>query len=193
MIVLDFEASALVDGYPISVGVAASDGRLFYRVIKPHDEWHAMRWDPVSERIHGLSKENLEEQGVPPSQVMAELNAMFSGEVLVSDNPPFEWRWLQLLVEYGGKAEFSLSQIEAGAILTASAAKAGISSPELAEIERRIGRMARHHALLDAAAWVAGLEAATGLRSEDTKPSLGTTFEKWRVRIERAIAGRRHR
>jgi hypothetical protein len=44
MIAIDFEASTLVDGYPVSIGIAASDGRMLYRLIKPHPEWEAMRF-----------------------------------------------------------------------------------------------------------------------------------------------------
>jgi hypothetical protein len=190
MIVLDFEASALVDGYPVSVGIAASDGRLYYRIIKPHPEWAGMRWDPVSERIHGLTRDFVEANGISVDYVMAELNVLFRDDVLVSDNPPFEWRWLQLLIEFGRPATFQLSRIEAGAILAEEAATSRISTAELREVRRQMGLMMRHHALFDAAGWIAGIAAVQIPKSGDRSRKILNMFADWRQRVEAHLAER---
>jgi DNA polymerase III alpha subunit (gram-positive type) len=188
MIVLDFEASSLVDGYPVSVGIAASDGRLLYRVIKPHPEWTEMRWDPVSESVHGLTRTFVEADGVSVDDVMAEMNELFRDEVIVSDNPPFEWRWLQLLIEYGRPAALQLSRVEAGTILADAAAKTRITEIELRDIKRQMGLMMRHHALFDAAGWIAGIDAAQMPKSAGRHARIRGVFADWRQRVEEHLA-----
>jgi len=187
MIAIDFEASSLVDGYPVSVGIAASDGRMLYRLIKPHPEWEAMRWSPVSEQIHGLSQDQLAAIGIEPSRLMEELNEVFAGETLVSDNPPFEWQWLQVLVEYAGPAHFSLSTVSASEILTTTASARSMPIPILRAIERAISRMARHNALLDAAAWIAGHAAVDKWAPVTTEAEIDAVFDDWEARAQACL------
>ncbi len=41
---IDFEASALEDGYPIEVGYARSDGCVSAYLIKPRLDWQDLIW-----------------------------------------------------------------------------------------------------------------------------------------------------
>ena len=184
MIVLDFEASGLIDSYPISVGVAAGDGRLYYRLIKPEPDWDTMRWDPRSEQVHKLTREVIEAQGIRPKQVMAELNALFRDETLVSDNPPFEWRWLNLLEAFGGRAAFRLSSIGAEAILTDAATDACIDASSLGTINRLRRTHATHNALSDAASWLAAAEAIAGWMPGTAEGEIEAVFADWCRRVE---------
>ena len=87
-IVIDIEASALVDGYPIEIGWACRGGECRAYLVKPTEELIAhTNWDPVAESIHGLSRELLERQGAPIDEVVANLNKDLAGERVLSDAP----------------------------------------------------------------------------------------------------------
>lgn len=76
--ILDFEASSLDQdhSYPIAVG-AVAEGRTFYRLIRPKDEWDD--WSMASEDIHGFSRDQLLSEGTSVDQVLKELQSFLSG------------------------------------------------------------------------------------------------------------------
>lgn len=70
LVFVDFEASALRDGYPIEVGWAwAENAHVEARsmLIARADEWQSpgYQWDPMAEAIHGLTLEQVDRQGQP--------------------------------------------------------------------------------------------------------------------------------
>ena len=99
LLCIDFEASALENGYPIEVGVAeVATGAVRSWLIRPSETWLAGRiWSPASEKVHGISRSLLEAEGKPPEAVWAALAPALAGKLLVSDNPPFDGRWLRML------------------------------------------------------------------------------------------------
>lgn len=97
--VVDVEASGLhPDSYPIEVGiydVYNPDNRIsFY--IKPEPNW--TYWDYNAEQIHGLSREQIEEFGVPVTEACKRLNEICDS-VLISDAPGFDANWLNVLYD----------------------------------------------------------------------------------------------
>lgn len=107
MVVLDFEASCFPQSgsFPIEVGVATLDGWSAGWLIRPTLEWirHGT-WDPNAARIHGITVEVLQRDGLPPAEVVQELD-----KVLHPDRPVFsdaagaETFWLSALYGVVGR------------------------------------------------------------------------------------------
>lgn len=104
LICIDFEASSLENGYPIEVGVSdAATGNAIAWLIRPPAAWLTERiWSPASEAVHGIGRAQLEAEGAEPAVVCTALEPHIIGKKLVSDNPPFDRRWLDLLLGAGG-------------------------------------------------------------------------------------------
>jgi hypothetical protein len=188
VIAFDIEASALTDGFPVSIGVASSDGRLFHALIRPHESWvePEYRWNPVAERIHGYSLEKLQAQGLPPAEVVAQLNEQFSGEMFASDAPPLDTYWMrELNYAAGGIAKFDIRRIGIDAVLTMMQDEVAMPIAARNEIERLRKRMHTHNALEDAASWIAALEAVDAWASEakDLRAA-EAVFKKWRDHVK---------
>lgn len=97
----DFEASGLSpESYPIEIAWSRPDGAITSRLIKPEHDWDY--WDPYSERMHGISRVQLELEGLPPSEVVADMNADLAGEVLYFDGGAFDRFWFSMLFEAAG-------------------------------------------------------------------------------------------
>ena len=96
---IDFEASALENGYPIEVGIAdAATGTARAWLIRPEAAWlKGSIWSPASEAVHGISRALLDSEGEPPNTVWAKLAAALAAKLVISDNPPFDSRWLSML------------------------------------------------------------------------------------------------
>lgn len=106
---IDFEASSLslsrwpeISSYPIEVGLAIAgvDGTIggWSTLIRPDARWRrAGEWDRRSERVHGLSREQLD-NGSPPHMVAAELNARLVDHPIVwSDEARYDGHWSEVL------------------------------------------------------------------------------------------------
>ena len=78
---IDFEASSLdlIASYPIEVGICLPDGTLHSWLIQPHVLWQD--WSESAEQVHGITRETLETEGTPVSEVAAHLNQLLSGQV----------------------------------------------------------------------------------------------------------------
>jgi DNA polymerase III epsilon subunit-like protein len=100
---IDFEASSLCAGsFPIEVAWVNERGDGETHLIKPAPGW--TEWDPASERIHGIPLAILQAQGEDFREV-----AKRAAEVLhpdrtsvISDNPPFDQYWLEMLMTTAG-------------------------------------------------------------------------------------------
>jgi len=110
-IFLDFEASSLdlISSYPIEVGVCLPDGSTKSWLIKPHVLWRD--WSEKAARVHGISKETLEEEGLEISEVVKELNQLLSGQVYC-DAWAFDSFWMHRLFKTAKtKPNFELDSI----------------------------------------------------------------------------------
>lgn len=108
---IDFEASSLdlIASYPIEVGICLPDGTLHSWLIRPHVLWQD--WSESAEKIHGITRQTLEKEGTPVSEVAASLNRLLSGQVFC-DAWTFDSFWLHRLFRAANaRAEFQLESI----------------------------------------------------------------------------------
>ncbi len=110
--IIDIEASGFGShSYPIEVGVVLYNGKRYCSLILPHSSWQ--HWSVKAEKLHGISRKSLLENGKPITQVCDELNTLLRDHTLYSDAWAHDISWLQRLFEYGGKeCAFRLSPIE---------------------------------------------------------------------------------
>lgn len=96
--IIDIEASGFGRGsYPIEVGFALEDGKTHCFLIKPDESW--THWDERAEEIHGISREQLLNEGLPVREVAEELNKLLSRETLYTDAWGFDSSWLGRLFD----------------------------------------------------------------------------------------------
>jgi len=109
--ILDFEASGLGRGsYPIEVGYILSDGHSNCMLIRPEPDW--LEWDEQAERLHGISREQLQRHGRSVAEVARLLNHSLAGKTLYSDAWGNDQSWLALLFECAGiPAHFRLESL----------------------------------------------------------------------------------
>ena len=87
LIALDFEASCLPRhgrSYPIEIGIADEHGLIRSWLIRPPDAWAGWGWTQEAERLHGISKEQLARDGLPPARVVAELEPYVRGARVIA-------------------------------------------------------------------------------------------------------------
>lgn len=101
-IVMDFEASAQVQGYPIEVGVAFTwkNGKITSgsKLIR-HDPWLVDGvWSSEAQAVHKISKEEVLEKGCPPEEVCAWLNQTIGAQDAYADSE-LDLGWLQQLFD----------------------------------------------------------------------------------------------
>ena len=108
---IDFEASSLdlIASYPIEVGICMPDGELHSWLIQPHVLW--LDWSDSAEKIHGISRDTLKQEGVPLYEVAAALNRLLRGQVFC-DAWTFDSFWLHRLFKTAKlRPEFQLESI----------------------------------------------------------------------------------
>lgn len=108
---IDFEASSLdlVASYPIEVGVCLADGEPESWLIRPHVLWQ--EWSDSAQRIHGIRRELLDEQGQSPRAVAETLNRLLP-ESVYCDAWTFDRFWLHRLYRAAGlKPTFTLESV----------------------------------------------------------------------------------
>lgn len=100
--IMDIEASGFGQGsFPIEIGVAAETGDIYSWLIKPQSNW--THWQEQAQALHGISREQLAEQGSEAVAIVDELNELFEGQVLYSDGWGFDSGWLSLLFYVAGR------------------------------------------------------------------------------------------
>lgn len=98
-VVLDVEASGLGhSSYPVEVAYASSSGREESYFIKPTSYWleHG-EWDENAERLHGLSHQQLLQQGDNIVSVALQLNKYLCGKLVMCHDLTFDGFWLTQL------------------------------------------------------------------------------------------------
>lgn len=99
--IIDVEASGFGRGsYPIEVGFARPDGSVAARLIKPESEWK--HWSEEAEQVHGITREQLFQEGQSVKEVADWLNTELHGETVYSDSWGFDSSWLALLFHEAG-------------------------------------------------------------------------------------------
>ena len=102
LIFVDFEASSLrKQSYPIEVGWVDEAGRGEAHLIRPAPGWD--EWDETAEAVHGISRQELFEQGEPHDAVCARVIAAFEGNVACASAPTWDGHWLSMLLRAAGR------------------------------------------------------------------------------------------
>ncbi len=101
---IDFEASCLPEygqSFPIEVALARVDGGSVQWLIRPAPQWRYWDWSDEAQALHGLTRAQIEREGTPAAQVMAELNAAAAGYHIFAD-ADLDAFWLETLAEACG-------------------------------------------------------------------------------------------
>ncbi|KDE39104.1 hypothetical protein ADINL_2233 [Nitrincola lacisaponensis] len=148
MLIIDIEASGLHPdhSYPIEVGIynAAKPDSSFSFLIQPHADWSY--WDECAEEIHGISRTDLETDGITIETACDRLNhyiRLHSPEQpsVISDAPDFDFMWLRCLFNAAGqRMQFKVAGID-------SVLEASRQATLFGELERQ---EMPHRALADA-------------------------------------------
>ncbi|WP_313606671.1 transcriptional regulator [Rhizobium sp.] len=102
LVFLDFEASSLSKhSYPIEIAWVFEDGTAKSYLIKPKPGW--TDWSEKAEMIHGLSREQLEREGVDISTIVEEMMATLVNADLLASAPSWDGKWLSTLLRAGGQ------------------------------------------------------------------------------------------
>lgn len=111
--VLDVEASGFGrQSYPIEVGYALPDGRVFCTLIRPEAHW--THWDARAEALHQIPRPALLSRGRPVAEVAILLNEQLQGRTVYSDGWNHDYTWLALLFEVAGlRQRFKLENLHA--------------------------------------------------------------------------------
>jgi len=104
---LDFEASSLSkQSFPVEVGWIFEDGRTRSCLIRPAPDW--TDWSTGAEAIHGISREQLEREGVPVEIVARTMLETLSTHELYATAPSWDGKWLSVLLRAGGLPRHAL-------------------------------------------------------------------------------------
>jgi DNA polymerase III epsilon subunit-like protein len=102
--IIDVEASGFGRGsYPIEVGVARPDGTTSARLITPPPGWN--HWSSEAQLIHGITREQLLDEGQAVSEVADWLNQELRGLTVYSDSWGFDSSWIALLFDEAGRLQ----------------------------------------------------------------------------------------
>lgn len=184
-LILDIEASALENGFPIELAIAdPGQGTVHAWLIRPYAGWAWDRWDAASQKIHGLSKADLDRGDDVLTVAQGVLRAV-GGRKLASDNPEFDGFWLGRLFE---AAREDAPAVEKRSLVDAASAlghRHGRVSADINAINRARNSAVDHSAAGDAASWAAAIELIVG-REEVDLPRIDSIFEKWIARAQAA-------
>lgn len=98
---IDFEASCLPEygqSFPIEVAVARIDGQSRVWLIDPAEAWKDWDWSDEAERLHGISRQMLQERGQAPDVVIREM-ADFVHDCDVYADADLDQYWLEVLCQ----------------------------------------------------------------------------------------------
>ncbi len=152
-IFLDFEASSLnKQSYPIEVGWVLEDGTGEGLLIRPAPNW--TDWDEAAQAIHGISREQLDRDGVAHDVVCAQLVNLFAGNLVYASAPSWDGHWLSMLLRAAGQPRHLLRLKDSEeAFAEAARLHAGpeLAAERIAQARRRADAMpVAHRAVEDA-------------------------------------------
>ena len=176
---LHFEASSLGrHGFPIEVAWVFENGAEEAHLIRPAPGW--TDWDPHS--VHAISADRLCIDGAPVETVGRRLVDQLADHDVFASAPPWDCKWLSLLLRSAGLAHRALQLIDADAgllKLASSILAPSLPSSAIPRATRRIladasarfaGRPLSQRALPDARIererWLAVSELAHAFRAE---------------------------
>lgn len=156
---IDFEASALHDGFPIEVGWAYFDGKSVRsegHLIRPGPDWDLQgNWDETAEALHRISREHLLANGEPVFMVANRMNEMLAGKEVFADSP-FDGQWMDQLFEAAGAdPSFTMRTMLAPALVDQLSLAMGLYDSEIQKITKTVHQLYphTHRAADDARQW----------------------------------------
>lgn len=118
---IDFEASSLGrHGYPIEVAWVFEDGGSESFLISPIEAW--TDWDPSAEAIHGISREQLINEGMATDVVAKRLVDSLQGHEVFASAPSWDGKWLSALLRSAGLPRHAVRLADTDAALMELAA-----------------------------------------------------------------------
>jgi hypothetical protein len=99
-VTIDFEANCLPSrgrSFPIEVGICGPLGTRSW-LIRPLPEWRQWAWTDEAIALHGITLQQLDEQGVDPAIVVAEVRRAVGDRRLVADST-IDQDWWQTLLD----------------------------------------------------------------------------------------------
>jgi hypothetical protein len=191
-LILDVEASALENGYPIEIAIAdVENATLRAWLIRPAAAWRDREWSPASQKIHGLTRETVE-TGDAVELVARDIATFVGGRTLMSDNFAFDGHWIAQLFETAGAAK-SCPRMRAknlGEIAGELCTRYGRSRADIEAVERMRKAAADHSAAGDAASWAAAIEIVAGVEAIDGA-RVDDVFGRWILRAADAAPWRK--
>lgn len=101
---IDFEASSLSGfSYPIEVAWGSGVDDIHSCLISPSQCHDCIDWDNDSELLHGLTRRQLVEKGLPMDEVCDRLNGAMQGRQVYSDANGYDNLWLEKLFHAAGR------------------------------------------------------------------------------------------
>ena len=143
--ILDIEASGFgLGSYPIEVGFVHPNGQAWCSLVRPLADWQ--HWDPNAATVHQITREQLQQNGRSPADIVEVLNDRLRGMTVYSDAWAHDYTWLNRLYEAADRSpSFKLESLRA--LLSDSEAAAWH------EVKRGVvtrSGLARHRASADA-------------------------------------------
>jgi len=110
---LDIEASSLGRrSYPIEVAWSDDDRNIENYLINFHeiDEW--TDWNPDSQKIHGITKEQCREDGIHPRWLCNFMsNSIKPNEIIYADGGEFDAFWIDILFGVGSDLGYATFRV----------------------------------------------------------------------------------
>lgn len=142
--IIDVEASALDNGYPIEIGLARHNplsGRISQeaKVIR-HDPWlENGHWSKEAEAIHGITREEIYDTGRPLDEVCSWLNDTLGPRSIVHVGDMKDKMWLSQTFDTVGRIHlFQLDYI--GAFMRAASISQETYLGFLGDLQHRAGQ-----------------------------------------------------
>lgn len=146
---LDFEASSLSDGsYPIEAGWVLEDGTGEAHLIRPAPGW--TDWDARAAAVHGITREQLQQEGEPHGAVCDRLLALFEQCTVLASAPSWDGHWLSMLLRAAGHPRHLVRLQDTEVAFLAAAEPWGGNVAARIEGARAAARSPSHRALPDA-------------------------------------------
>jgi hypothetical protein len=176
IVFVDFEASSLSKlSFPIEVAWVFPDGRHRSCLIRPPSDW--TDWSDDAERIHGISKDMLQSEGLPVDVVANTMLRELQGHDLYASAPSWDGKWLSVLLRAAGLPRHALRLKRSDEVFM-----------ETARLE--MGKTASEHAISTLVNSV--IEATTDAISPAHRalPDARLELDRWNM-VRRAAAGKR--
>lgn len=111
--ILDIEASGFgLGSYPIEVGFVQPNGQTWCSLVKPQTDWQ--HWDPNAATVHNITREQLQQNGRSPTEIVDVLNERLRGMTVYTDAWAHDYTWLNRLYEAADRSPtFKLESLRA--------------------------------------------------------------------------------